>query len=163
MTKIFLKEIKLAMKVGMYQDLSKKEKAIYKSGFRNGYILARDHNNKKNRKEYKPRRIVGYSFGKPTKLVIDSIINKVCVRYEVNKKELMILKSRRQDVCRTRNIIFNLLSEKFNISFSTIGRIFGNDHTTVLHGINMKRDKKRFWSPEQTLWKEFEEIKATIT
>ena len=41
MTKIFLKEIKLAMKAGMYQDLSKKEKAIYKSGFRNGYVLAR--------------------------------------------------------------------------------------------------------------------------
>ena len=162
MTKNFHKEIKLAMKAGMYQDLSTKEKAIYKSGFRNGYILARDHH-KKNRKQYTPKRIIGYSFGKPTKSVIESIINKVCVRYEVNKKELMILKSRRQDVCRARNIMFNLLSEKFNISLSAIGRIFGNDHTTVLHGINMKRDKQRFWSPEQTLWKEFEELKATIT
>ena len=41
MTKIFLKEIKLAMKAGMYQDLSKKEKAIYKTGYRNQYLKAR--------------------------------------------------------------------------------------------------------------------------
>ncbi len=163
MTKIFLKEIKLAMKAGMYQDLSKKEKAIYKSGFRNGYVLAREHNKKKNKKEYIPRRIIGYSFGKPTKLVIESIINKICVRYEVSKNELMVVRSRRQDICRTRNILFNLLSEKFNMSFCAIGRIFGNDHTTVLHSINMKRDKRRFWSPEQTLWQEYEELKANIT
>tara|TARA_Y100000296_G_scaffold24913_1_gene29340 strand:+ start:4028 stop:4549 length:522 start_codon:yes stop_codon:yes gene_type:complete len=162
MTKNFHKEIKLAMKAGMYQDLSIREKAIYKNGFRNGYILARDHS-KKNRKQYTPKRIVGYSFGKPTQSVIESIINKVCVRYEVNKKELMIIKSRRQDICRTRNIIFNLLSEKFNMSLTTIGKIFGNDHTTVLHSIKMKNNKQRFWSPEQTLWKEFEELKATIT
>ena len=57
MTKNFHKEIKLAMKAGMYQDLSTKEKAIYKSGFRNGYILARDHN-KKNKKQYTPKRII---------------------------------------------------------------------------------------------------------
>jgi len=76
---------------------------------------------------------------------------------------LMIIKSRRQDICRTRNIIFNLLSEKFNMSLTTIGKIFGNDHTTVLHSIKMKNNKQRFWSPEQTLWKEFEELKATIT
>jgi|TARA_X000001382_G_C3132735_1_gene166955 chromosomal replication initiation ATPase DnaA len=162
MTKNFHKEIKLAMKAGMYQDLSTKEKAIYKSGFRNGYILARDHN-KKNKKQYTPKRIVGYSFGKPTKSVIESIINKVCVRYEVSKKELMITRSRRQDICRTKNIIFNLLSEKFNMNLSTIGKIFGNDHTTVLHSIKMKNNKERFWSPEQTLWKEFDELKATIT
>ena len=162
MTKNFHKEIKLAMKAGMYQDLSAREKAIYKNGFRNGYILARDHH-KKNRKQYTPKRIVGYSFRKPTKLVIDSIINKVCVRYQVHKKELIEGRSRKQDMCRARNIIFNLLSEKFNMSLTYIGDIFKMDHTTVLHSIKMKNNKQRFWSPEQTLWKEFEELKATIT
>ena len=162
MTKNFHKEIKLAMKAGMYQDLSIREKAIYKNGFRNGYILARDHS-KKNKKQYTPKRIVGYSFGKPTKLVIDSIINKVCIRYQVHKKELMESRSRKQDMCRARNIIFNLLSEKFSMSLTCIGDIFKMDHTTVLHSIKMKNNKERFWSPEQTLWEEFEELKATIT
>ena len=162
MTKNFHKEIKLAMKAGMYQDLSTREKAIYKNGFRNGYILARDHS-KKNRKQYTPKRIIGYSFGKPTKLVLDSIINKVCIRYQVHKKELMESRSRKQDMCRARNIIFNLLSEKFSMSLTCIGDIFKMDHTTVLHSIKMKNNKQRFWSPEQTLWKEFEELKATIT
>ena len=162
MTKNFHKEIKLAMKAGMYQDLSIREKAIYKNGFRNGYILARDHS-KKNRKQYTPKRIIGYSFGKPTKLVIDSIINKVCIRYQVHKKELMESRSRKQDMCRARNIIFNLLSEKFSMSLTCIGDIFKMDHNTVLHSIKMKNNKERFWSPEQTLWREFEELKATIT
>ena len=162
MTKNFHKEIKLAMKAGMYQDLSTREKAIYKNGFRNGYILARDHS-KKNRKIYTPKRIVGYSFGKPTKSVIDSIINKVCIRYQVHKKELMEIRYRKQEMCRARNIIFNLLSEKFNMSLTCIGDIFKMDHTTVLHSIKMKNNKERFWSPEQTLWREFEELKATIT
>jgi len=162
MTKNFHKEIKLAMKAGMYQDLSIREKAIYKNGFRNGYILARDHH-KKNRKQYTPKRIVGYSFGKPTKLVIDSIINKVCIRYQVHKKELMESRSRKQDMCRARNIIFNLLSEKFNMPLTSIGDFFKMDHTTVLHSIKMKNNKERFWSSEQTLWREFEELKATIT
>ena len=162
MTKNFHKEIKLAMKAGMYQDLSTREKAIYKNGYRNGYILARDHS-KKNRKQYTPKRIIGYSFGKPTKLVIESIINKVCIRYQVHKKELMESRSRKQDMCRARNIIFNLLSEKFNMPLTNIGNIFKMDHTTVLHSIKMKNNKERFWSPEQTLWKEFEELKATIT
>ena len=45
----------------------------------------------------------------------------------------------------------------------TIGDIFKMDHTTVLHSIKMKNNKERFWSPEQTLWREFEELKATIT
>tara|TARA_R110000824_G_scaffold300544_1_gene488554 strand:+ start:608 stop:1141 length:534 start_codon:yes stop_codon:yes gene_type:complete len=148
-----------------YDCLSEREKKIYKLGFSNGYqrriVKSFLFTNKETKKP--KRNIVGFSFSKPKSFVIESIINKVCVRYEINKKELMITRSRRQDICRARNILFNLLSEKFNMSLTRIGEIFGNDHTTVLHGIKMKRDKCRFWSPEQTLWKEFEEIKATIT
>jgi|10_taG_2_1085330.scaffolds.fasta_scaffold184573_1 chromosomal replication initiation ATPase DnaA len=160
-----------------YDCLSVREKRIYKLGFSNGYHQKRitrpirfipekyitDTFINEDIKKHRTKNVAGFSFSKPKSHVLNSIINKVCVRYEVSKKELMITRSRRQDICRARNILYNLFYEKFNMSLSAIGRIFGNDHTTVLHGINMKRDKQRFWSPEQTLWKEFEELKATIT
>ena len=149
-----------------YECLSAREKRIYKLGFSNGYHQKRIVKSFlfTNEEPKKPKRkIVGFSFSKPNSFIINSIINKVCVRYEINKKELMESRSRKQDMCRARNIIFNLLSEKFKMSLTAIGEIFGNDHTTVLHSIKMKNNKERFWSPEQTLWKEFEELKATIT
>jgi chromosomal replication initiation ATPase DnaA len=148
-----------------YECLSNREKKIYKLGFSNGYqrriVKSFLFTNEKTKKP--KRKIVGFSFSKPKSFVIESIINKVCIRYQVHKKELMESGSRKQDMCRARNIIFNLLYEKFNMSLTCIGDIFKMDHTTVLHSIKMKNNKQRFWSPEQTLWKEFEEIKATIT
>ena len=107
--KIFT-EIKLAMKAGHYRDLSKKEKKIYKNAFKNGYKLAKIHCKKKDPESYKPRRIISYSFAKPNTRIIDSIINRICIRYEVHKKSLMG-KVRTQDIVRARNIIHNILYE----------------------------------------------------
>ena len=67
-------------------------------------------------------------------------------------------KSRSTDIVRARNVIHNMLNEKYRMSLTDIGKYFGQDHTTVLHSIEMKRDQKRFWSPEQSLWQEFEEL-----
>ena len=160
-----------------YDCLSDREKRIYKLGFQNGYhqkritkpirFIPEEHITdafiNEDIKKHRTKNVAGFSFSKPNSSIINSIINKVCVRYEINKKELTINKSRKQDMCRARNIIFNLLSEKFSMSLTCIGDIFKMDHTTVLHSIKMKNNKERFWSPEQTLWKEFEELKASIT
>ncbi len=73
------------------------------------------------------------------------------------KKELFT-KTRTTDIVRSRNIIHNILNEKYKMSLSDIGRIFGQDHTTVLHSIEMKLHKRRFWSDEQTIWQEFQEL-----
>ena len=67
-------------------------------------------------------------------------------------------KVRTQDIVRARNIIHNILYEKYNMNLTDIGRYFGQDHTTVLHSIEMKKQQKRFWSPEQSLWQEFEKL-----
>jgi len=157
--KIFT-EIKLAMKAGHYRDLTFKEKKIYKNAFKNGYKLARLHT-KKDKKHYEPKRIIGFSFAKPSSRIVDSIINKICIRYEVHKKSLMS-KTRTQDLVRARNIIHNLLHEKYNLNLTDIGRYFEQDHTTVLHSIEMKRDKKRFWDAGQSIWQEYQKLKETI-
>ena len=150
--KQIFRELRLAMKAGQYSNLSSKEKLIYKNAFKNGYKLAQQH--KKKIKEYKPRKIISYQFRSISPKIIESVINRVCVKYEVHKKTLLG-KCRTQDVVRARNIIHNILNDKYQINLSSIGRHFGQDHTTVLHSIQMKANKERFWSPEQTIWNEY--------
>ena len=154
-------EIKLAMKAGHYENLTLREKKIYKNAFKNGYRLSQSHI-KKEQKVYIPKKIVGISFAKPSSRIVDSIINKICIRYEVHKKSLMS-KTRTQDLVRARNIIHNILYEKYNMNLTDIGRYFGQDHTTVLHSIEMKKDKRRFWDAGQSIWQEFQELKETIS
>ena len=82
-------EIKLAMRAGHYEYLSTKEKNIYKNAFKNGYRLSQSHIKKQN-KIYIPKKIVGISFAKPSGRIVESIINKVCIKYEVHKKISLI-------------------------------------------------------------------------
>ena len=154
--------------------LSDRELKLYESGFKKGFELAQQKMsdnvlqlagqiNEIKKTHIIPRKmerkIIGYQFKKPKKTEIDSVINKVCIKYEVNKKELFT-KTRTMDIVRSRNIIHNVLSEKYKMSLTEIGKIFGQDHTTVLHSIEMKLHKRRFWSDEQTIWQEFQELIA---
>ena len=151
-------EIKLAMKAGHYQDLNLREQKIYKNAFVNGYKLAKKHLKENG---YDLVKIVGYSFSSPQRSTIDNIIEYICKRYELSKVELLS-KKKTLDIVRARNIIHNLLSEKYKMNLSNIGRYFKQDHTTVLHSIKMKSNKKRYWSEEQTIWQEFQEIKKVL-
>lgn len=162
MTKIESKifgEIKLAMKAGHYCNLSYKEKQIYKNAFKNGYKLAKLHINKR-KEEFKPRKIITHSFTVPGDKV-DRVISMVCEKYRIGKKDLFS-KTRTQDIVRARNIIHNLLIEKYQMNLSNIGRFFGQDHTTVLHSLKMKHNKQRFWGTEQTIWQEYQELKSML-
>jgi len=151
-------EIKLAMKAGHYQDLNTREQKIYKNAFVNGYKLAKKHLKENG---YDLVKIVGYSFSSPQRSTIDNIIEYICKRYELSKVELLS-KKKTLDIVRARNIIHNLLSEKYKMNLSNIGKYFKQDHTTVLHSIKMKSNKKRYWSEEQTIWQEFQEIKQAL-
>jgi len=151
-------EIKLAMKAGHYQDLNTREQKIYKNAFLNGYKLAKRHLKENG---YDLVKIVGYSFSSPQRSTIDNIIDYMCKRYELSKTELLS-KKKTLDIVRARNIIHNLLSEKYKMNLSNIGKYFKQDHTTVLHSIKMKLNKQRYWSKEQTIWQEFQELKEAL-
>ena len=147
--------------------LSEQQFKLYEEGFRIGFELAQqkmsNHISEIKKTNIIPlsteKKIVGYQFKKPKKLEIDSVINKVCIKCEVSKKELFT-KARTRDIVRARNIIQNILNEKYKMSLSDIGRIFGQDHTTVLYSIQMKQHRRYYWSDEQTIWQEFEELTA---
>ena len=151
-------EIKLAMRAGHYENLNTREQKIYKNAFVNGYKLAKKHLKENG---YDLVKIVGYSFSSPQRSTIDNIIDYMCKRYELSKSELLS-KKKTLDIVRARNIIHNLLSEKYKMNLSNIGRHFKQDHTTVLHSIKMKSNKKRYWSEEQTIWQEFQELKEVL-
>ena len=153
-----LNEIRLAMKAGQYADLNTREEKIYRNAFVNGYKLAKKHLKEDG---YDLVKIVGYSFSSPQKSKIDNIVDYMCKRYELSKSELLS-KKKTLDIVRARNIIHNLLNEKYKMNLSNIGRHFKQDHTTVLHSIKMKLNKQRYWSEEQTIWQEFQELKEVL-
>ena len=70
----------------------------------------------------------------------------------------MFGKQRTKDIVRARNIIHNILNEKYKMSLTDIGKIFNQDHTTVLYSIQMKFNGKRYWGLDQTIWQEFDEL-----
>ena len=137
--------------------LTSQEERLYEVGFSEGFLCAANILQKEPIRDSNIKKIVGYIVSRPKPSEVQSIINKVCIYFEVHKETLMS-KSRLSDIVRARNVIHNLLAEKYNMSLGDIGKYFGQDHTTVLHSIEMKRDQKRYWSPEQSLWQEFEEL-----
>jgi chromosomal replication initiation ATPase DnaA len=141
-------ELRVALKAGHYRELSHLEKNIYKNAFRNGYKLAKKHNKK---------NIYYIKANKPHKGMIDSLINKVCIRLEVHKDQVLG-KCRKGYLVRARSLIHNILREKYYMSLPMIGHYFNQDHTTVLNSVQMKQDKRRFWRENETIWKDFETL-----
>ncbi len=145
--------------------LSEQQYKLYEEGFKKGFELAQqkmsNHISEIKKTTIIPisteRKIVGYQFKKPKKTEIDSVINKVCIMYEISKKELFT-KTRTRDIVRARNIIHNILNEKYKMSLTEIGRIFAQDHTTVLNSIQMKQRREHYWYDNQTIWQEFDEL-----
>ena len=137
--------------------LTNQEERLYEVGFSEGFLHAANVLQKEKIQDSNIKKIIGYKITKPKPSQVQSIINRVCIHFEVHKETLMN-KSRTTDIVRARNVIHNLLYEKYYMNLTDIGRYFGQDHTTVLHSIEMKRDQKRFWSPEQSLWQDFEKL-----
>jgi len=44
------------------------------------------------------------------------------------------------------------------MSLTDIGKIFNQDHTTVNYSIQMKYNKRYYWSVDQTIWQEFNDL-----
>ena len=142
-----------------YDLLSDMNKKIYKLGFMNG--LQELEKRKKRFKVENKINVIGTGFKTPKPSDVQSVIHKVCVYFEVHK-ETLLGKSRLSNIVRARNVIHNLLHEKYKMSLSNIGRYFNQDHSTVTHSIEMKKNEERFWSPEKSLWQDYEKIKKTM-
>tara|TARA_R110000765_G_scaffold19857_1_gene51728 strand:+ start:187 stop:735 length:549 start_codon:yes stop_codon:yes gene_type:complete len=168
-----LTQLKQAMKAPMYSELSSKELLLYKTGFKNGYRMSMQQNQSKLelsllrlkiREERFDEKKAGIKIDRKKihTATFEAVVNKVCIQYEVNKKE--VLGDRRyQSLVKARSIIINLMIELYKVSLSQLGRIFGMDHSTIIHHRAMKFDRKRFWSNEKTIHEEFAKLKEQLT
>ena len=159
-----LTQFKTALKAPMYQELTLRELMLYKTGFKNGYRMALQHNRNKIDHQLFKLKVRQERFEEKTEgiklekkiieaeksikvkkiypMSFDATVNKVCVRYEVNKQE--VLGDRRfESLVRARSIIINLMIEKYAISLSQLGRLFKMDHSTIIHHRRMKSNGLR--------------------
>ena len=167
-----LTQLKQAMKAPMYRELTGKELLIYKTGFKNGYRMSLQQNREKIenqllRLRYRQERFEEKKNGLVTERkkvypqTLDAVVNKVCIKYEINKQE--VLGERRfESLVRARSIIINLMVEVFGASSSHLGRMLKIDHSTVIHHRRLKELGRRFWTPEKTIHEEFKELKQEL-
>jgi len=173
-----LTQLKQAMKAPMYSQLTTRELLLYKTGFKNGYRMSVQQNEEKIHNQLLRLKIREERFdekkagGSLTGIYIDkkkihastfeAVVNKVCIQYEVNKQE--VLGDRRfQALVKARSIIINLMIELHKVSLSQLGRMFGMDHSTIIHHRRMKFSQKRFWSNEKTIHEEFKVLKEQLS
>jgi len=167
-----LTQLKQAMKAPMYRELTVRELLIYKTGFKNGYRMSLQQNrakieNQLLRLRYREERFEEKKSGLATERkkvypqTLDAVINKVCIKYEVNKQEVLGIR-RFESLVRARSIIINLMVEVYGASSSHLGRMLKIDHSTVIHHRRLKALGRRFWTPEKTIHEEFKELRQEL-
>jgi hypothetical protein len=158
-------QIKLRYSTNAYENLTDRERKLYRLGFKTGYKLAREY--------FKTN-----AFSKPTvvKEVIKYVtINDVVVPMNV-KQALAIIanqlgidvneilaKTRIQSAVIARSILINVLRDKYAMPFTKIGVLLGNrDHTTMIHHVRMKMKKEHFWQPDHIIWNRYKYVMDNV-
>ena len=141
--------------------LTNQEERLYEVGFSEGFLYAAKILQNNPIKDSNDKKIIGVVYKNANLKTVNMIVDKVCEKYLVSKHDVFG-KSRTRDVVRTRSILYNLLHEEYNVSISSIGRVFNQDHTTVLHSLNNKQNKSRYWGSHYSIWQEYEKIKEEL-
>ena len=165
-TKQLKEQIRLRYSANAYENLSDRERKLYRVGFKTGYKLAREY--------FKTNTIVKQNT--VIKEVIKYVtINDVVVPMNV-KHALTIIanqlsidvneiltKTRIQPAVIARSILINVLRDKYDMPFTKIGVLLGNrDHTTMIHHVRMKMNKKHFWQPDHIIWNRYQYVMDNV-
>jgi len=138
--------------------LTNQEERLYEVGFSEGFLFAAEMLQKQPILDSNKKSKVGVKYKSANIDVVSKLVDKVCEKYTIRKHDVFS-KGRTTDVVRARSIVYNLLHEEYNVSVSSMGRLFNQDHTTVLHSLKNKLERKRYWNPGNTIWEEFEELR----
>jgi chromosomal replication initiation ATPase DnaA len=159
-------QIKLRYSTNAYENLSDRERKLYRIGFKTGYKLAREY--------FKTNVVTKQN------TVIKEVIRYVTINDVVvpeNVKEMLsilanqlgvnvndiIAKTRIQPAVIARSILINVLRDKYDMPFAKIGVLLGNrDHTTMIHHVRMKMNKKHFWQPNHIIWNRYQYVMDNI-
>ena len=138
--------------------LTNQEERLYEVGFSEGFLYAAEMLQKKPIIDSNVKHKVDIKYKNANIEVVSKLVDKVCEKYTVSKHDVFS-KGRTRDVVRARSIIYNLLYESYNVSLSSMARVFNQDHTTIIHSLRNKQQKKNYWGPENTIWEEFEDLR----
>jgi chromosomal replication initiation ATPase DnaA len=138
--------------------LTSQEERLYEVGFSEGFLYAAELMQKKPILDSNDKKQINIKYKKANIEVVSKLVDKVCERYTVSKHDVFS-KGRTTDVVRARSIVYNLLHEEYNVSISSMARVFDQDHTTVINSLKNKKEKRRYWNQGNTIWDEFEELR----
>jgi len=163
--KQFREQIKLRLSASMYENLTAREIKLYRLGFKNGYRLSKEYFKiKKNR----IKNIISYTnkFIRINDMVVpfnvQEILKIVSNQLGVDQKDI-VRKTRIKSAVIARSLLINVLRDKYKMDVSKIGMIVGHrDHTTVVHHLRMKLDKKHFWTADYAIWNKYNYIMDKI-
>ena len=140
--------------------LTNQEERLYEVGFSEGFLYAAELMQRQPILDSNNKTKIATTFKtKNANLeVVSKLVDKVCEKYTVSKHDIFS-KGRTRDVVRARSILYNLLHEQYNVSLSSMSRVFNQDHTTVINSLRNKQEKRRYWNPGNTIWEEYEELR----
>ena len=138
--------------------LTNQEERLYEVGFSEGFLYAAELMQRQPILDSNNKMKIGIKYKNANIEVVSKLVDKVCERYTVSKNDVFS-KGRTSDVVRARSIVYNLLHEQYNVSISSMSRVFKQDHTTVINSLRNKQEKRRYWNPGNTIWEEFEELR----
>ena len=164
----FLEEFRYKQSISAYTNLTDREKEIHQSAFMTGYKLGQEHM-KKLRQKVKIIHVKSDSnkehrdqiFLAGTKQARD--IFHMVIKYFDRSYEEIVSPRRLAEYAEVRSVIANLLREMTTLSLPEIGKVLGGrDHTTVLHHLRLKTDKKRFWKEGSRTWKHYDNLVGRV-
>ena len=138
--------------------LTNQEERLYEVGFSEGFLYAAELMQRQPILDSNNKMKIGIKYKNANIEVVSKLVDKVCERYTISKNDVFS-KGRTSDVVRARSIVYNLLHEQYNVSISSMSRVFNQDHTTVINSLRNKQEKRRYWNPGNTIWEEFEELR----
>lgn len=85
----------------------------------------------------------GYLMEQDGRVQVDAILDEVARAFNLDVDDV-IGDSREQRIIRARKTAMAVMRELTDLSLPAIGRVFGKDHTTVMHHIeSVKNDPRR--------------------
>jgi len=155
-------QIKLRYTVNIYENLTDKERKLYRLGFKTGYKLAREFfkRNVVTKQNTVFKEVIKYVTINDV-VVPENVKEILCIvanQLGVNVNDV-IAKTRIQSAVIARSILINVLRDKYAMPFTKIGVILGNrDHTTMIHHVRMKMNKEHFWKPDHIIWNRYKYV-----
>ena len=118
--------------------LTNQEERLYEVGFSEGFLYAAELMQRQPILDSNNKNKIGIKYKNANIEVVSKLVDKVCERYTVSKNDVFS-KGRTSDVVRARSIVYNLLHEQYNVSISSMSRVFNQDHTTVINSLQIGR------------------------